>query len=437
MKSILSLLLIMYIITTAVHGVEIIDTITASQTITGLTMANGHLWAGTSGGILRYSEVLKFVGFYTSKSGLPDNNVIDVAAAGSRIFAITRTGLVEYDPTGDRFQSVITSKGSLETESSSGSEFAAMAIAGRTLLLVMADTRIFVGDLATYPLDLRSAGRLEGTFTALTSDLSGMFWIGTREGSVFEIDNTGKIMGSRKFSRPIQSLNIADDLLFAGTADTLYACSRDGVRIQRPLPIDDVVSVIPDQAGIISISGKGVFKGKIFLNGKPILDGLLHQAGKVTDSVVLITRDPGIYDEFSVPVYNDLLQVKAPINGIYTALIKMRLDYVLILAIDLPGITSELLTLLLNHRNEYNMVIPRINGMYEPLCAVYSRRLVPLIEKNLNDGIYKPLDLMRDTTVCVVEKDEIRTIGDPGELFLNVNTPEDLQRARLNPRAAF
>ncbi len=171
-------------------------------------------------------------------------------------------------------------------------------------------------------------------------------------------------------------------------------------------------------------------KGKLSVNGKPILEGLLHKSRKVTENVVLITRDPALYKEFSVPAYQDLLPVKAPLNGIYTALVKMELDYVLILAIDLPGLTTELMTMLLDCRNTGEMVIPRINGMYEPLCAVYSRRLVPLIRRNLDLGHYKPLDLMQEIPVRVVKSDEIKGIGDPGELFINVNTPEDLHIAQ-------
>ncbi len=254
MKHLISLLLIMYISITPVLGIEIVDTITASDTITGLTMANGRLWVGTSGGILRYSEVLEYSGMYTTRNGLPDNRVIAVATAGSRVFALTRTGFVEYDSASDQFRDVTVS------QRIANPEFAGMAISGRNILLVMTDRRIFTGDLTTFPLELKTAMNLEGTFSTLTSDLNGTFWIGTREGTVVEINTEGSVVSKRTFSRPVQSLNIAGNRLYVGTSETLYACSREGVRIQRPVPIEDVISLVADDAGIISISRKGVIR---------------------------------------------------------------------------------------------------------------------------------------------------------------------------------
>ncbi|HEX2207878.1 MAG TPA: molybdopterin-guanine dinucleotide biosynthesis protein B, partial [Longimicrobium sp.] len=65
----------------------------------------------------------------------------------------------------------------------------------------------------------------------------------------------------------------------------------------------------------------------------------------------------------------------------------------------------------------------------EPLCAWYSVRCLPHVERMI-DGDERRMHLLIDRIRAdVIPIHEVRRIGDPGILFLNVNTVDDLRRA--------
>jgi molybdopterin-guanine dinucleotide biosynthesis protein A len=75
------------------------------------------------------------------------------------------------------------------------------------------------------------------------------------------------------------------------------------------------------------------------------------------------------------------------------------------------------------------LVIPRIEGKVEPLCAVYSKDCVAPIGQLLKQNELKIIELFRMVTVRYIEEDEIDRF-DPEHLsFFNINSQADLDRA--------
>jgi len=85
----------------------------------------------------------------------------------------------------------------------------------------------------------------------------------------------------------------------------------------------------------------------------------------------------------------------------------------------------------------FDIVIPRLGNMIEPLHAVYSKNCLGAIEKLLAEDILKVDNLLKMVKVRYVEAGEIDNF-DPEHLsFFNVNTKADLNIAReLIERAA-
>src|SRR2546427_1722210 len=65
----------------------------------------------------------------------------------------------------------------------------------------------------------------------------------------------------------------------------------------------------------------------------------------------------------------------------------------------------------------------------EPLCAVYGPACGPAIARRLETGALKAISFHTDVRVGILSLAQVRGFGDPDELFFNVNTPDDLQRA--------
>jgi molybdopterin-guanine dinucleotide biosynthesis protein A len=75
-------------------------------------------------------------------------------------------------------------------------------------------------------------------------------------------------------------------------------------------------------------------------------------------------------------------------------------------------------------------VLPRVNGLFEPLHAIYSRNCIQPIEHILNEGKKVIIELFNYVKVRYVEADEVDRF-DPKHLsFFNINTREELELAK-------
>jgi len=105
----------------------------------------------------------------------------------------------------------------------------------------------------------------------------------------------------------------------------------------------------------------------------------------------------------------------------------------LMLAIDLPFVGSKLLEyVLLRARESGAMVtIPRADGGLQPLCAAYRRGFAEVAEQSLREEKNKIDLLFARVAIRVIEEDELVRAGFSAlEVFRNLNTPEELEKAR-------
>lgn len=121
-----------------------------------------------------------------------------------------------------------------------------------------------------------------------------------------------------------------------------------------------------------------------------------------------------------------------PVAGLLGAAAAYPGRPLLVLACDLPRVPVELLAELASSDN-WDWAVPRWGRGVEPLCALYAPvALAVLAEK----GLRAPHRLAEeDLAIRYLEGNGLARFGPPEEVFLNLNTPEDLERY-LN-RGAF
>lgn len=95
----------------------------------------------------------------------------------------------------------------------------------------------------------------------------------------------------------------------------------------------------------------------------------------------------------------------------------------------MPFLTGEILESILARVDESDLLIPRIGGKYEPLCAVYAKSCVTHIEGMLMAGHKSIHDLMSRIEVHALSGRELGALEgtDP---FFNINTREDFEVAK-------
>jgi molybdenum cofactor guanylyltransferase len=110
----------------------------------------------------------------------------------------------------------------------------------------------------------------------------------------------------------------------------------------------------------------------------------MAQAVQAAAGSVALVGDPMRYSSLGYPVHPDKFSGCGPLGGIYTALSVSSAHWNLIVACDMPGVTADVLRVLLASAQEWSgscVVAIGPTGEPEPLCAVYHRRCLPALAR--------------------------------------------------------
>lgn len=129
-------------------------------------------------------------------------------------------------------------------------------------------------------------------------------------------------------------------------------------------------------------------------------------------------------------VVRDTRTERGSLIGLHTVLSNLpaRVDGAIVVAWDMPFVTSALLSHLLPAaQDDAHAVIPDGPRGAEPMCAYYSRGCLPAVEAALGAGDLRLSVLVEQLAkVRRIPADTVQEVGDPARIFFNVNTPHDL-----------
>jgi molybdopterin-guanine dinucleotide biosynthesis protein A len=74
-----------------------------------------------------------------------------------------------------------------------------------------------------------------------------------------------------------------------------------------------------------------------------------------------------------------------------------------------------------------DIVVPIVNGYYEPLCAAYRRTAIPVIQETLDRGALKITEIYDRLYLTKVSEPDIRRFDPELSSFANLNTPKQLR----------
>jgi molybdopterin-guanine dinucleotide biosynthesis protein A len=97
----------------------------------------------------------------------------------------------------------------------------------------------------------------------------------------------------------------------------------------------------------------------------------------------------------------------------------------------MPFLSPTLLLRLAEVADAGGVVVPASEGPrgFEPLCASYGASTGDAIRRSLEAGERAIVSFLDDVQVRILDYEEVRVHGDPATMFLNVNRPEDRERA--------
>lgn len=190
------------------------------------------------------------------------------------------------------------------------------------------------------------------------------------------------------------------------------------------------MAISAKECGAVILAGgtssrMGRSKVLLTVNGKTMLERT-REALSDFDEVILSANDPSL--EGNLVRVEDRFPGGGPLAGLHAALCRTEKSALLCLPCDLPGVDRRLPRLLLEAMPQHvQAIICRDSaGRLHPLCGIFRKSLLPVLERSLVGGQYKVMDFIGQVPYTCLDTAGLL----PDQFFFNMNTPEDYLRAQ-------
>ena len=185
-------------------------------------------------------------------------------------------------------------------------------------------------------------------------------------------------------------------------------------------------------AGIILAGGlnrrmDGRNKALLSVGDQSIVGRQIELFEELFEQVILVTNQPLEFVSWEGLIVSDLLPVRSSLSGIHAGLFYTRFSHAFIAACDMPFLKREMIQLLIkNLEPKWDVIVPVTKEGYQPLCALYSKRCLKIIEDQVSKGDMKISKLYSKIKVKKIAEESLRQIDPDLISFFNINTQEDL-----------
>lgn len=186
-----------------------------------------------------------------------------------------------------------------------------------------------------------------------------------------------------------------------------------------------------DVSGVILAGGKssryGRNKAFVQYGGIALIERVTGVLSGLFEKLFLITNSPDEYAYLNIPMKRDIIKGLGPLGGIYTALQTIPTPYGFFVACDMPFLNPALISYMIDQREEYDVVAPKIDWKIEALHALYKRTCLPEVDRLIRHHQYQAIRFFDRVSVRYVGEEEVRGLDPSLRSFLNINCPEDLK----------
>lgn len=173
-------------------------------------------------------------------------------------------------------------------------------------------------------------------------------------------------------------------------------------------------------------SRMGEDKGLKLFNNQALVTYSIQLAKELCETIYIGANNTD-YEQFGLPLLNDIFIKKGPMSGIYSGLLASKTDWNLFLPCDTPFLKLDILLEMKEQLGTNKIVVPITeNGRIHPLIGFYHKDLLPIIQNHLENNRLKIMGLLNETKT---HYQKIKQENTP--YFLNINTIEELRNNEL------
>ncbi|MCF8053820.1 MAG: molybdenum cofactor guanylyltransferase [Deltaproteobacteria bacterium] len=183
-------------------------------------------------------------------------------------------------------------------------------------------------------------------------------------------------------------------------------------------------------SGVIIAGGKnsrmgGRIKALLTVEGERLIDRTMRILQATCNEVIIVTNSPEDYVDMDCVVVGDIYTNKGPLAGIHSGLVYASHSHCLVVASDMPFLEEGFIRHLISQVDGYDIVVPTMDGRYQPLHAIYGKSCRKRIERLLKDDERKITGFYRGYKKLVIAEQAIAPYGEARRIFANINSPND------------
>ena len=173
-------------------------------------------------------------------------------------------------------------------------------------------------------------------------------------------------------------------------------------------------------------------KALLAWKGGTLLDHAIGRLRAVCDEVHVLSGPEHRYAERGLPVDVDAVPEGGPLAGLAAALAAAAPRPALLLAIDIPFATVDLLAHIRDAIAGWDAAVPAHAGGHEPLCAAYAPACLGPVQEALAAGERRMTSFWPRVRVRSLDPADLARFGHPDRLFHTDNAPSDYAIARAD-----
>jgi molybdopterin-guanine dinucleotide biosynthesis protein A len=170
----------------------------------------------------------------------------------------------------------------------------------------------------------------------------------------------------------------------------------------------------------------GIDKALIKIEGKAIIERIVETIRYVVHNILIVSDNDYSFKGVNVTMVRDIEKDKGPMMGIYSGLISSKTEWNFACGCDMPYLTTSIILTLIENIRECEAVVPLVDGKREPLCALYSKRVIKRLQDAIRGDILKVSDFLSNVNVEYVGDDLLRKTDLECNPFFNINYEADI-----------
>jgi molybdenum cofactor guanylyltransferase len=193
------------------------------------------------------------------------------------------------------------------------------------------------------------------------------------------------------------------------------------------------VPFLADATAVVLTGGKSSRMGRpkslLLFDGEPLIVHIVRALKLMFAETVIVAAPEQELPDLPAILVRDEVAYQGPVGGIYYGLKAASGNFCFVTSCDVPFLNPALISHFTCQISSYDVVVPFWENRFQPLHAVYRTSVLPLLKGQLDRGELRPVYLFDKVRTCKVGEDEIRRFDPEGLSFLNMNTPDDYERA--------